>query len=69
MHNIIVGKLWVDEHGDMEITGEGAASGIRCHLKYLPYSYFSKDTQRKVTGLVENPNGKVFNIHMLIMRI
>ncbi|XP_077298811.1 oxysterol binding protein isoform X2 [Arctopsyche grandis] len=58
VHNIIVGKLWVDEHGDMEITGEGAASGIRCHLKYLPYSYFSKDTQRKVTGLVENPNGK-----------
>ncbi|GBP41549.1 Oxysterol-binding protein 1 [Eumeta japonica] len=58
VHNIIVGKLWVDNHGDMDIVGEsGPAAGYVAHLKYLPYSYFSKDTQRKVTGVVKDPNG------------
>lgn len=59
VHNIIVGKLWVDEHGDMEIFGEGAASGLKCHLKYLPYSYFSKEAQRKVSGHVVDTDGRV----------
>ncbi|CAK1541537.1 unnamed protein product [Leptosia nina] len=58
VHNIIVGKLWVDNHGDMEIVGEaGPAAGYVAHLKYVPYGYFSKDTQRKVTGVVKDPNG------------
>ncbi|XP_052738979.1 oxysterol-binding protein 1 [Bicyclus anynana] len=58
VHNIIVGKLWVDNHGDMDIAGEaGPAAGYVAHLKYLPYGYFSKDTQRKVTGVVKDPQG------------
>lgn len=60
MHNIIVGKLWVDNHGDMDITGEaGAAAGYVAHLKYQPYGYFSKDAQRKVTGVIKDPSGVV----------
>ncbi|XP_026333084.1 oxysterol-binding protein 1 isoform X2 [Hyposmocoma kahamanoa] len=58
VHNIIVGKLWVDNHGDMDIKGEaGPAKGYVAHLKYLPYAYFSKDTQRKVTGVINDPKG------------
>ncbi|CAH2093744.1 unnamed protein product [Euphydryas editha] len=58
VHNIIVGKLWVDNHGDMDIVGEaGPAAGYVAHLKYLPYGYFSKDTQRKVTGVIKDPQG------------
>ncbi|XP_046964444.1 oxysterol-binding protein 1 [Vanessa cardui] len=58
VHNIIVGKLWVDNHGDMDIVGEsGPATGYVAHLKYLPYGYFSKDTQRKVTGVIKDPQG------------
>ncbi|XP_050666644.1 oxysterol-binding protein 1 isoform X2 [Leptidea sinapis] len=58
VHNVIVGKLWVDHHGDMEIVGEaGPAAGYVAHLKYIPYGYFSKDTQRKVTGVIKDPNG------------
>lgn len=53
VHNIIVGKLWVDQHGEMEILGRGGpAKGITCHLKYIPYSYFTRDTQRRVKGCV-----------------
>ncbi|KAG7303494.1 hypothetical protein JYU34_012018 [Plutella xylostella] len=58
VHNIIVGKLWVDNHGDMDIVGEGgAAAGYVAHLKYLPYGYFSKESQRKVTGVIKDPQG------------
>lgn len=45
--------------GDMEITGRGAASGIKCILKFIPYSYFSKESQRRVKGAVMDGNGKV----------
>lgn len=47
VHNIIVGKLWVDHHGDMEIIGEQSSKGFKCHLKFLPYSYFTRDSQRR----------------------
>ncbi|XP_013167401.1 PREDICTED: oxysterol-binding protein 1 [Papilio xuthus] len=58
VHNIIVGKLWMDHHGDMDIAGEaGAAAGYVAHLKYHAYGYFSKDTQRKVTGVIKDPQG------------
>jgi hypothetical protein len=46
VHNIIVGKLWVDQHGDMDIVNH--KDGVKCHLKYIPYSYFTRDVQRKV---------------------
>uniref|UniRef100_A0A182ML83 Oxysterol-binding protein n=1 Tax=Anopheles culicifacies TaxID=139723 RepID=A0A182ML83_9DIPT len=59
VHNIIVGKLWVDNHGDMEIFGEGSAKGVKCHLKYLPYSYFTRDTQRRVKGVVMDSSNQV----------
>lgn len=58
VHNIIVGKLWIDHHGDMDIVGKNSAKGYKCHLKYIPYSYFSKDSQRKVKGVVMNRNGE-----------
>lgn len=59
IHNIIVGKLWVDHHGDMEIIGQQSAKGIKCHLKYIPYSYFTRDTQRRVKGVVMNKQNEV----------
>ncbi|XP_025830345.1 oxysterol-binding protein 1 isoform X2 [Agrilus planipennis] len=59
VHNIIVGKLWVDQHGDMDIMGRGRAAGVNCRLKYIPYSYFSKESQRRVKGAVMDDKGVV----------
>lgn len=59
IHNIIVGKLWVDHHGDMEIVGKGTAAGINCVMKYIPYSYFSRDTQRKVKAVIMDRDAQV----------
>ncbi|XP_023930845.1 oxysterol-binding protein 1 isoform X2 [Lingula anatina] len=56
VHNIIVGKLWVDNHGEMDIVNH--TNGDLCHLKYSQYSYFSRETPRKVTGVVADRNGQ-----------
>ncbi|XP_064618956.1 oxysterol-binding protein 1-like isoform X2 [Lineus longissimus] len=55
VHNIIVGRLWVDNHGEMDILNH--KTGDNCHLKYCAYSYFSRETPRKVTGVITDPNG------------
>lgn len=49
VHNIIVGKLWIDNHGDMEIVNH--TTGDKCSLKFVPYSYFSKEEPRKVQSM------------------
>uniref|UniRef100_A0A915K2Z2 Oxysterol-binding protein n=1 Tax=Romanomermis culicivorax TaxID=13658 RepID=A0A915K2Z2_ROMCU len=50
------GKLWVDNHGDMTI--ENNKTGDMCHMKYIPYSYFSREIPRKVTGIVTDKIGR-----------
>ncbi|KAK6035852.1 hypothetical protein COOONC_26644 [Cooperia oncophora] len=50
VHNIIVGKLWIDNHGDMEIINHG--TGDKCVVKFFPYSYFSREAPRKVGVLL-----------------
>ncbi|XP_074602922.1 oxysterol binding protein [Brevipalpus obovatus] len=57
VHNIIVGKLWVDNHGDMVINNH--ITGDRCLLRFSPYSYFSRETPRKVTGSIVNGQGEL----------
>ncbi|XP_060048790.1 oxysterol-binding protein 2 isoform X2 [Erinaceus europaeus] len=56
VHNIIVGKLWIDQTGDIEIVNHRTKD--HCQLKFLPYSYFSKEVARKVTGVVSDGHGK-----------
>nr|XP_020852207.1 oxysterol-binding protein 2 isoform X1 [Phascolarctos cinereus] len=56
VHNIIVGKLWIDQTGDIEIVNHKTKD--KCLLKFTPYSYFSKDYTRKVTGVVTDSKEK-----------
>ncbi|XP_075424150.1 oxysterol-binding protein 2 isoform X3 [Ascaphus truei] len=56
VHNIIVGKLWIDQSGDIEIINYKTKD--KCQIKFTPYSYFSRDIARKVTGVVTDANGK-----------
>jgi hypothetical protein len=56
VNNIIVGKLWIDNVGEMDILNHTTKDV--CKLKYFPYSYFSKDVPRKVTGVVTDVNGQ-----------
>ncbi|KAG9354015.1 hypothetical protein JZ751_012139, partial [Albula glossodonta] len=52
VHNIILGKLWIDQSGDIEIINHVTKES--CQLKFSPYSYFSRDVSRKVSGVVMN---------------
>ncbi|XP_033947063.1 oxysterol-binding protein 2 isoform X3 [Pseudochaenichthys georgianus] len=56
VHNIIVGKLWIDQSGDIEIVNQRTKE--TCQLKFSPYSYFSRDVPRKVTGVVADSGGQ-----------
>ncbi|XP_055511190.1 oxysterol-binding protein 2-like isoform X2 [Leucoraja erinacea] len=56
VHNIIVGKLWIDQSGDIDIINFKTKD--KCQLKFSPYSYFSRDCARKVTGVVTDRDGK-----------
>ncbi|CAK8694475.1 unnamed protein product [Clavelina lepadiformis] len=60
VHNIIVGKLWVDQSGEAEVINH--TTGDRCKHKYFPYSYFSRDTPRKVSGVVVDKNDKAYYV-------
>ena len=56
VHNIVVGKLWIDQHGEMEVINH--FTGDKCHMKFEPYSYFS-GVAKKVIGTITNKSGKV----------
>ncbi|TRY81951.1 hypothetical protein DNTS_013398, partial [Danionella cerebrum] len=45
VHNIIVGKLWIDQSGDIDIVNHRTKE--TCQLKFSPYSYFSREVPRK----------------------
>jgi hypothetical protein len=54
VRNVIVGKLWIDNVGEMDIVNHTTKD--ICHLKYFPYSYFSREPHKKVTGLITDSN-------------
>merc|ERR1712131_264921 len=56
VHNIIVGKLWIEQSGEYEVAS--TKTQHKCKLKYHPYSYFSREQPRRVTGTVHNDAGK-----------
>uniref|UniRef100_A0A672NT51 Oxysterol-binding protein n=1 Tax=Sinocyclocheilus grahami TaxID=75366 RepID=A0A672NT51_SINGR len=56
VHNIIVGKLWIDQSGDIDIVNHRTKE--TCQLKFSPYSYFSREVPRKVTGVVKDSDGQ-----------
>ena len=57
IHNIIVGKLWCDQHGTMDIVNHTTMDV--CTLKYTAYSFFASSEARKVTGAVKDRGQRV----------
>ncbi|XP_023322727.1 oxysterol-binding protein 1 [Eurytemora carolleeae] len=56
VHNIVIGKLWIDNCGDMEVVNH--RTNDKCYMKFEPYSYFG-GTPKKVTGTVNSSADKV----------
>uniref|UniRef100_A0A3Q3WX39 Oxysterol-binding protein n=1 Tax=Mola mola TaxID=94237 RepID=A0A3Q3WX39_MOLML len=50
-------QIWQSQHsGDIEIVNHKTRE--TCQLKFSPYSYFSRDVPRKVTGVVADNGGQ-----------
>ena len=49
VHNIIVGKLWIEQYGTMEVLNH--STGHRAVLTFKPAGWFSKDLHR-VEGFI-----------------
>uniref|UniRef100_A0A8D8TVJ2 Oxysterol-binding protein n=2 Tax=Cacopsylla melanoneura TaxID=428564 RepID=A0A8D8TVJ2_9HEMI len=58
VHNIIVGKLWIEQYGSMEIVNH--ATGHTALLNFKPAGWFSKDLHR-VEGFIVDKNKKKLN--------
>lgn len=63
VHNLIIGKLYVEHSGEVSIVGEGKAAGWKCVLNYQPSSFFTKE-QRQVKGTVKDPSGNL-KLHLM----
>ncbi|XP_051784876.1 oxysterol-binding protein-related protein 1 isoform X2 [Erpetoichthys calabaricus] len=55
VHNIIVGKLWIEQYGNVEITNH--KTGERCCLSFKPCGLFGKELH-KVEGYILDKNKK-----------
>ncbi|XP_021913454.1 oxysterol-binding protein-related protein 1-like [Zootermopsis nevadensis] len=60
VHNIIVGKLWMEQYGTMEVTNH--VTGLRAILTFKPAGWFSKDLHR-VEGFITDKHKK--KLHFL----
>nr|CAH0108092.1 unnamed protein product [Daphnia galeata] len=49
VHNIIVGKLWMEQYGTMEIVNH--SNGYRCELNFKPAGWYCRDLHR-VEGFI-----------------
>lgn len=49
VHNIIVGKLWMEQYGTMEVVSH--TTGLRAVLTFKPAGWASKDLHR-VEGFI-----------------
>lgn len=55
VHNLIVGRTWVDSYGDMVLTN--LKSGDRCILNFKACGWFGSG-RHEVSGYVENAAGE-----------
>ncbi|XP_059580145.1 oxysterol-binding protein-related protein 1 isoform X2 [Alligator mississippiensis] len=55
VHNIIVGKLWIEQYGTVEITNH--KTGEKCILNFKPCGLFGKELH-KVEGYIQDKSKK-----------
>ena len=56
VHNIIVGKLWVEHHGEMDIVNHTTRD--TCHVKFNSWSLWNQSQAKQVTGVISDAKGQ-----------
>ncbi|KAK9888767.1 hypothetical protein WA026_000994 [Henosepilachna vigintioctopunctata] len=57
VHNFLFGSLWIEQQGEIKVIGKHNTEGITCTIKFIPYSWRSRDDLRKFEGKVLDANG------------
>uniref|UniRef100_A0A8C5R7N3 Oxysterol-binding protein n=1 Tax=Leptobrachium leishanense TaxID=445787 RepID=A0A8C5R7N3_9ANUR len=55
VHNVIIGKLWIEQYGTVEIVNH--STGDKCILNFKPCGLFGKELHR-VEGYIQDKNKK-----------
>lgn len=55
VHNVIIGKLWIEQYGTVEIVNH--SNGDKCILNFKPCGLFGKELHR-VEGYIQDKNKK-----------
>ncbi|XP_029467659.1 oxysterol-binding protein-related protein 2 isoform X2 [Rhinatrema bivittatum] len=55
VHNVIIGKLWIEQYGTVEIVNH--STGDKCVLNFKPCGLFGKELHR-VEGYIQDKNKK-----------
>lgn len=59
VHNIIIGKLWIEQYGTVEIINH--STGDKCILNFKPCGLFGKELHR-IEGYVQDKNKKKLSV-------
>ncbi|XP_071962881.1 oxysterol-binding protein-related protein 1-like isoform X2 [Antedon mediterranea] len=57
VHNLIVGKVWIEQYGHMEIVNH--KTGDRCFLHFKPAGWFGKDLHRVEGYIIDKKKKKL----------
>lgn len=64
VHNIIVGKLWMEQYGSMEVVNH--STGHRALLTFKPAGWTSKDLHRVEGFIVDKKLVSIFIMDMML---
>ncbi|XP_063002925.1 oxysterol-binding protein-related protein 2 [Elgaria multicarinata webbii] len=59
VHNVIIGKLWIEQYGTVEIINH--STGDKCILHFKPCGLFGKELHR-IEGYVQDKNKKKLSV-------
>ncbi|KAF6212192.1 hypothetical protein GE061_012713 [Apolygus lucorum] len=60
IRNIIIGKMWIDQEGDLDVKCH--TTGYTCKLTFLTPGYFSGEPYKLVGVVIDKKGSKMFNI-------
>ncbi|XP_058031536.1 oxysterol-binding protein-related protein 2 isoform X3 [Ahaetulla prasina] len=59
VHNVIIGKLWIEQYGTVEIINH--STGDKCILNFKPCGLFGKELHR-IEGYIQDKNKKKLSV-------
>lgn len=56
VHNVVVGKMWLEHYGDIDITN--LTTGERCVVEFPKAGFFADKPETKISGHIFDKDGK-----------